>query len=120
MTMPPDDFDEDAFNATKAILRDRFTEVLQCFFEDSDIYSAAILAGVESGDLEAMIDNAHPLKSSAQAFGMMALARLAHIIEYGARDALETSTPLSDTVREACQQLSEVLAAARRVAASVT
>jgi len=60
-------------------------ELIDAFVDDAPRMIAAIQAGLEGGDVEAVRRNAHSLKSNAETFGATALAVVAREVEALAR-----------------------------------
>ena len=82
--------DQAALGEVRAMLGDKFTEVLGYFLEDSASYAQQITEGVAAGKAESVVLPAHTLKSSAKQMGAMRLTEAARTIELAAREAVKT------------------------------
>lgn len=105
--------DQAALGEVRAMMGDKFTELLSYFLEDSAGYMQQIEEGVATGKAESVVLPAHTLKSSAKQMGAMQLAESARAIELEAREAVKTQgtlesiapklEPLREALKEALQ-----------------
>lgn len=80
---------DDELNEVKAIMKDRFNEVLNQYLESVEVLVQGIRSGVISGDIEEITFSAHDIKSSSRQFGALKLSCIARDIEYMMRHIAE-------------------------------
>jgi len=68
-------------------------ELVDTFFDDSQVQLAALRTAAEAADIEALIRPAHSLKSSSGNVGAVALSELCRLIEVDARAGSVTDAP---------------------------
>ncbi len=86
--------DQATLGEVRAMMGNKFTELLSYFLEDSASYVQQIEEGIATGNAESVVLPAHTLKSSAKQMGAMQLAESARTIELAAREALKTQGSL--------------------------
>ena len=86
--------DQATLGDVRAMMGNKFTELLSYFLEDSASYVQQIEEGVATGKAESVVLPAHTLKSSAKQMGAMQLAESARTLELAAREALNTQGSL--------------------------
>jgi len=101
-----DSFDEDVFNEAKSVMSAIFSEMLEAYIEDSQMYIDKIKDGFANNDKELIVHSAHPLKSSSAVLGGVSVSEIAKDIEYGAREAIENDTDV-DGLEEMIKSVEE-------------
>jgi len=93
---------------------DLIDDLIDAFLEDAPRMIAAMQAGMEAQDVDAVRRNAHSMKSNADTFGATALSAVAREVEMRARAGdLDVGGPLAD-LRESCRAASDELRGMRR------
>ena len=72
---------EEEVTELKSLIKDKFGPIAQTYIRCAEEYMHSILEGFENGDMEAVVEAAHPLKSSSGNLGLRALSALAKDIE---------------------------------------
>jgi len=97
-------FNIEEFESIRSILKDRFPELIDGYFKDTEQYIKNIDEGIKSNNLEIIASSAHPLKSSSSALGMSSISEIAKDIEEIAKkkgkmqDIKELITPLYEAI----------------------
>jgi len=99
--------DEDILNDARAILKDKFDFMVDCYIEDVENYIHEIQAAAVKHDIEAMVRPAHTIKSTSKRMGALQLSDIARDIELSAKEAAngnapapwDSSSPVLDNVR---------------------
>lgn len=81
--------DEDEVKELKDFVKHRFADIAETYLRCADDYVNDILKAFEDGDAEAIVDAAHPLKSSSGNLGLRALSNLSRNIEDAASEVLD-------------------------------
>jgi HPt (histidine-containing phosphotransfer) domain-containing protein len=89
-----------AIGEVRAMMKEKFAEILGYFLEDSVMYVQQIAQGCAAGKAEAIVLPAHTLKSSAKQMGAMRLAEHARHIEFAARETARNGTEISHIAHE--------------------
>lgn len=84
-----DDFDHETLAEVRDLMQEHYKELVERYFSDAHVYISKISAGIDRGDRDAVALYAHPLKSSSASMGASSVAKIAHDLEYGAKNALE-------------------------------
>lgn len=111
-------FDLDAIDQTileeaRKILRDGFAETIDEYLEDAASYIREIKSGMNEANSDKVARASHPLKSNSKGFGLMAVSKLAEIINHTAMDAREGKGDLK-SAEPLVPQLEEALDRAER------
>ncbi|ODS23641.1 hypothetical protein AB835_07980 [Candidatus Endobugula sertula] len=85
------EIDNEMYSETKAILKAKFSTIVDEYIEDSSKYIENIKQSVISKNAIIVAENAHPLKSSSYSFGLNGLGKVAEIIEHTAKNSLDDS-----------------------------
>jgi len=87
----------------KSILKDRFSDLIEGYIDDTEKYLQDIEEAILNNDLKTIADNAHPLKSSSAYLGMSSISEIAKIMEETAKNSseLDEIKELIDPLREA-------------------
>ena len=110
-------FDPSAFQETRSIFGARLGPILQDYFQDAENFIREIVKAAETGDNAAVKHNAHPLKSSSAAFGLLLLTDLAREIEHGVNEALHNNAAIGTGTQERIARLEDALQQAREILA---
>jgi len=81
MTAAPKQFDEQIIQNTRTIMKSRFSELIECYLEDSRMYFENIREGLKDNNQTQIMQAAHPLKSSSAGIGMSELSIIAAEVE---------------------------------------
>ena len=65
----------------KGFIGDKFVSVVEVYLKNADQYVHTIQQGIEEQNAQAVVDAAHPLKSSSGNMGLMVLSGLCEEIE---------------------------------------
>lgn len=84
-----DAIDMDVLNEAHSLLSKRWPEMVGGYIEDSNMYIDNIKNGFLNDDKDAIASNAHPLKSSSNALGIISIGEIAKKVEYDTKDAIE-------------------------------
>jgi HPt (histidine-containing phosphotransfer) domain-containing protein len=87
--------DHGALEEVRGMMKDKFSEVLGYFLEDSAMYVQQIVEGFAGGKAEAVVLPAHTLKSSAKQMGAMRLWDCSQVLELTVREIVKGSGDLS-------------------------
>lgn len=85
-------FDQDALNNIKAMMKDKYLKMSERYLVNAKNYLAQVAEGIETADLQKIVDNAHPLKSSSAMLGMTSLSKLAEEMELTAKTHINEET----------------------------
>lgn len=96
-------------DTTRRMLGKRFPEVIQEYLEDAERYILHITQGLEKGDVDLIIKNSHPLKSSSASFGIIGVSEIAALVERSAKDILEQNLSV-ESIQPLLPQLQEAFA----------
>lgn len=77
--------DKPVFEDARAMMRDKFSEMVQYYIEDAQDYIKHILQGVDEGDASKVAAYSHTIKSSSKQLGALVVADIAEKIELNAR-----------------------------------
>ena len=80
------DFDQEAFNALKVLMKDRFPVLAEKYTRNAALYVQKAEQAALAGDTENIIQNVHALKSSSAMLGFIGFQRCAAKIESKARN----------------------------------
>ena len=92
--------DQSIFDESKSIMKDRFSEILRFYFEDTKNYIDQIQKGLDDQEFEKIISQAHTIKSSSKQLGFIAVSDIAMQIEKYARNAIDTKNTDFDFIEE--------------------
>lgn len=97
------EIDLDELMNAKALLKKRFPDMINYYFEDAHTYFAGIERGLKDGSNDEIAKNAHPLKSSSSSLGLSGVSQVARILEEKAKggEAIETLEALTEPLKEA-------------------
>lgn len=112
-----DYFDPGTFQEARSIFGARFGSIVQDYFQDAENFIREIVRASETGDNAGIKSNAHPLKSSSAAFGLLLLSDLARDIEYGAGAAAQNGGAIDAETKERIDRLDDALRQARELLA---
>lgn len=87
----------------KDILEEDYSSVINDFIEDCNMYIANIEEGIRTANIELIVKNAHPLKSSSGGVGATGLYDVARTIE------LQTKSTNSTIIAETCIPIAKEL-----------
>ena len=89
---------------TKKLLKDQFSDVIGNYLCDAEDYLRSIIDAIESDCPETAFKSAHPLKSSSESIGLMAVAEFAEEIERRTRhiDSFDADSGISDVIPSLC------------------
>lgn len=87
----------------KAMMKRRFSTMIEYFLEDTQNYIEQILQGIEQGDYNAIVVPAHTIKSTSRQMGAIVVSDLSKELEALAR----TEEASFETIRELAEQLQE-------------
>lgn len=85
MKTTPEYFDRDVLQEAQQVLKNRFPMVLQGYLDDTQGYIDQIAVAIEKNDYQMVFRQAHPLKASSEALGIVRLAKIARALEHAAR-----------------------------------
>lgn len=105
-----DNFDKSLLDQTAGLLKDELVVAVDEFVEDATAYVRGIRAGQDSGDMEEVARNSHPLKSNSRSFGLVAVSHISEVINKAAleNDAITVST-LVPKLEDAFQRAENIL-----------
>lgn len=87
----------------KAMMKRRFSTMVEYFLEDTQNYIEQILQGIEDGDYNAIVVPAHTIKSTSRQMGAIVVSDLSKELEALAR----TEEASLEKIRELAEQLQE-------------
>lgn len=93
-------FDLDALDmeillGTRELLNVRWPDMVNVYIDDAKTYIDGLKNGFENGDSDAVLFNAHSLKSSSHILGIMSVVAIAEVVENGIRDAMESGADIA-------------------------
>ena len=107
--------DDEEVKELKEFVKHRFQDIAETYLRCSDEYVENILKGFKDEDAVAIVDSAHPLKSSSGNLGLRALSELALNIEEtgsevadGARNLTDLA-PMIEQLKDVHQKSAEAL-----------
>ncbi len=86
--------DLDTIDQLKEFMEDGFSNLVDTYIRSSDQYVINIVKGYSEGDVQKIIDAAHPLKSSSGNLGLQRLSVLADSIEMVGKTVASGEKPL--------------------------
>lgn len=88
--------DEHEVKELKDFVKHRFTEIAETFLRCSQDYVDSIVAAHGKNDAEAIVDAAHPLKSSSGNLGLKALSELSRKLEETSAEVVDGETDFTE------------------------
>ncbi|MBL4805622.1 MAG: Hpt domain-containing protein [Alphaproteobacteria bacterium] len=88
--------EEDEVKELKDFVKHRFRDIAETYLRCADEYVDVILEGHKNEDAQAMMEAAHPLKSSSGNLGLRALSDLSRKIEETASNVMEGEAEFSE------------------------
>lgn len=95
MSYDLDAFDAEMFEEARSIMKERFSEMIDGYLEDAQMYIDYIKDGFAKQDNNLVAQYAHPLKSSSASLGVMSISDIAKDLEYGAKDAIAEGSDIA-------------------------
>lgn len=83
-----DEIDMDCVLQLKALMGEKYAGLVDMYLRSNAVHVKTILAGIDAGDAQAVVDAAHPMKSSGN-MGLMALSNVAAALEMEAKNVAE-------------------------------
>lgn len=83
--------DYETFNKLKERMKAKFPTLLEGYLQNSKNYLAIIDTNLPNGDLNALIEAAHSMKSASGLLGILNVHKAAETLEYAGKNLLETS-----------------------------
>lgn len=80
----------DTFNTLKERMKTKFPVLLEGYLRDSKSYLVTIETNLPEGDINAVINAAHSLKSASGLLGINHVHKAAEALEYAGKDLLES------------------------------
>ncbi len=91
--------DYETFNKLKDRMKAKFPILLQGYLKDSKSYLATIEMNLPDGDLGALIEAAHSMKSASGLLGIVQVHKTAETLEYSGKDLQEAGTANYESLR---------------------
>jgi HPt (histidine-containing phosphotransfer) domain-containing protein len=100
------------------IMEEDFVSVIKSYLSSAPGLMHGIRDAVKSGDMDALVKSAHPLKSSSANVGAMELSHLARELEFKGRERdssglVETYNRTAEAFRNSVGELREIVAQGR-------
>lgn len=99
--------DTEVLGQLRGFIKDKFEGVVQTYIDNSHRYVVAIQEGFEGEDVQAVVDAAHPFKSSSGNMGMVALHDACERIEYLGHEVLKGEANI-DVLRPLVESLEQI------------
>lgn len=80
-------FNREALEESRQVLKHRFSQIVVGYLDDCEAYIESIAKGLSTDNVNMIARNAHPLKASSEALGVVQLGKIARILEHTAREA---------------------------------
>lgn len=96
-----------AVTEAQKVMGQKFIKVLNYYFEDTENYLHAIDSGLASGDVVAIVNMAHTIKSSSIQMGACEMGRLAAQLEMEGKRILSEAT-ISDAFSDLATSLKDI------------
>lgn len=85
--------DSEILNEARALLKEKFDFMLECYLEDVENYIHEIKEALARKDPEALVRPAHTIKSTSKRMGALCLSDIALEIELSAREVANSNRP---------------------------
>lgn len=108
-------FDRSALSEAQAVLKNRFPQVMSGYLEDSGTYIEAIENAVERQEPRLLVLNAHPLKASSDAMGIVYIAKIARGLEHMGRLAMDGAEIDYPEAKRTCVSLRQAFTKVRPI-----
>ncbi len=89
-----EEIDHDAYTQVKTLMGDQFSKLVDTYLTSNRAHVVKIKQGYESGNVEMIVDSAHPMKSAAGNMGLKALSEIAQELETAAKNVLDGQNQL--------------------------
>lgn len=90
-----------ALKSAKTVMKQKFSRIIEYYFEDTATYLDTIEDGLRKGDIGMVIPAAHTIKSSSRQLGANALADVAFEVETTGRQILKGDRSFEDVMPDA-------------------
>lgn len=80
------EINEDALTQIKELMGDKFSGLVETYLRSNGEHVEKIKQGFESGNAQAIVDSAHPMKSASGNMGLEGLSQSAAKLEADAKD----------------------------------
>ncbi|MCH9670762.1 MAG: Hpt domain-containing protein [Gammaproteobacteria bacterium] len=94
-------------------LEEEFTDYLDCFFSEAEVWVKRIQTAIDSADASSLYETAHALKSSSGYLGALALQESATLLEAEGRSGSTNAAALSQRAIDQLIALKAALASYR-------
>ena len=107
--------DNEVMEEMKGLMKDKFSLMINQYFESIDKYLLAIEAGIAENDALEISNAAHPLKSSSASLGCIGLSEIAKEMEHTALEFVDNGgdtqslLELYDRIKLASEHVKDVL-----------
>jgi len=91
-----DAFDPDMFQEARHIMKNRFPDLIEAYFEDATRYITKIKEALDADNKKMVAQYAHPLKSSSAGLGIMSVSIIAGDIELQAKEAISNEQDIKN------------------------
>ena len=82
-------FDLNTIKEAEQLLKGKYPQIVEGYLEDTDQYIKNLEDAYLLGEWLKIVQNAHPLKASSEAMGVITLHKGARILEHAARKAIQ-------------------------------